>query len=132
MADSVCLMLKRCECVIFKGQANLQLSERRDFNGSSGKCSRKCRTRAVAPCHHGHSTAPSSKLVVEVALIPHPSGFGLCYLLPVAGRLLLTVKLTVQIYTYMYVYMYDTCTVHVGKLNLLYHKQPATEPLSNG
>ena len=43
---------------------NLQLNEGREFNGSSGKCSRKWRTRAAAPW-----SLNGSKSVVEVALI---------------------------------------------------------------
>ena len=50
-------------------QADLPLNEGREFNGSSDKCSRKWRTRAAVPW-----SLNGSKLLVEVALIPYPSG----------------------------------------------------------
>ena len=53
----------------FQDGVELQLSERRELNGSSGKCSRECRTRAAVPW-----SLNGSNLVVEVALIPYPSG----------------------------------------------------------
>ena len=53
----------------FQDHVELQLSERRELNGSSGKCSRECRTRAAVPW-----SLNGSNLVVEVALIPYPSG----------------------------------------------------------
>ena len=53
----------------FQDGPTLQLARSREFNGSSGKCSRKWRTRAAAPW-----SLNGSKSVVEVALIPYPSG----------------------------------------------------------
>ena len=60
-----------CECVTFKDRATFRLALyiSREFNGSSGKCSRECRTRAAVPW-----SLNGSNLVVEVALIPYPSG----------------------------------------------------------
>ena len=48
---------------------NFRLAVSRELNGSSGKCSRECRTRAAVPW-----SLNGSNLVVEVALIPYPSG----------------------------------------------------------
>ena len=53
-------------------QSNVPLALSREFNGSSGKCSRKWRTRAAAPW-----SLNGSKSVVEVValiLVPYPSG----------------------------------------------------------
>ena len=53
----------------FQDRVKLRLSERRELNRSSGKCSRECRTRTAVPW-----SLNGSKSVVEVALIPYPSG----------------------------------------------------------
>ena len=53
----------------FQDRTTFRLARSREFNGSSAKCSRKCRTRAAAPW-----SLNGSKSVVEVAPISYPSG----------------------------------------------------------